>query len=76
MVETLVYSQDSDKKTKYSEILPQIVSLTSSESNFYANLANVCAVLKECFKFWWVGFYLVDNEEQLVLGPFQVKPIL
>jgi GAF domain-containing protein len=33
-------------------------------------MANVCAALKEQFNFFWVGFYLVKNDE-LVLGPFQ-----
>ncbi|RZK64607.1 MAG: GAF domain-containing protein, partial [Pedobacter sp.] len=31
---------------------------------------NVCAALKEQFNWFWVGFYLIKNEE-LVLGPFQ-----
>lgn len=35
-----------------------------------ANLANVAAALKEAFDFFWVGFYLV-KQDQLVLGPFQ-----
>ena len=35
-----------------------------------ANMANISAALKEVFSFWWVGFYLVKNNE-LVLGPFQ-----
>ncbi|MEK0420955.1 MAG: hypothetical protein RLZZ161_806 [Bacteroidota bacterium] len=35
-----------------------------------AGLANVSAVLKNAFNWWWVGFYLVKNQE-LVLGPFQ-----
>ena len=35
-----------------------------------ANLANVAAALKEAFDFFWVGFYVVKNN-QLVLGPFQ-----
>jgi len=35
-----------------------------------ANLANIAAALKEQFKWWWIGFYLV-KEGQLVLGPFQ-----
>jgi GAF domain-containing protein len=35
-----------------------------------ANLANCSAALKTAFNFWWVGFYLVKNN-QLVLGPFQ-----
>jgi GAF domain-containing protein len=33
-------------------------------------MANISAALKEVFSFWWVGFYLVKNNE-LVLGPFQ-----
>jgi L-methionine (R)-S-oxide reductase len=35
-----------------------------------ANMANVCAALKEQFNWFWVGFYLVKDDE-LVLGPFQ-----
>jgi L-methionine (R)-S-oxide reductase len=33
-------------------------------------MANVCAALKYGLDFFWVGFYLVKNN-QLVLGPFQ-----
>jgi L-methionine (R)-S-oxide reductase len=32
--------------------------------------ANITAALKETFGFFWVGFYIVRNDE-LVLGPFQ-----
>lgn len=35
-----------------------------------ANLSNIAAALKQTFDFFWVGFYLVKNN-QLVLGPFQ-----
>jgi GAF domain-containing protein len=31
----------------------------------------VAAALKEQFGWLWVGFYLVDKEDELVLGPFQ-----
>jgi L-methionine (R)-S-oxide reductase len=58
------------KKEKYVELLPQIYALTKSESSWIANLANTAAALKETFGFFWVGFYLV-SENQLVLGPFQ-----
>ena len=58
------------KKAKYEALLPQIFALTESESSWIANLANTSAALKETFGFFWVGFYLVENE-QLVLGPFQ-----
>ena len=33
-------------------------------------MGNIAAALKEQFKWLWVGFYLVKNDE-LVLGPFQ-----
>ena len=59
-----------DKTQRYEELLPQICSLINEESDLIANLANTAAVLKEAFGWFWVGFYLVKQEE-LVLGPFQ-----
>ena len=47
----------SDKTSVYREILPQIESLTNGEPCFTANLANIAAVLKESFGWFWVGFY-------------------
>ena len=44
--------------------------MIEGEQDLIANLANVAAALKEQFGWWWVGFYLVKNNE-LVLGPFQ-----
>jgi GAF domain-containing protein len=40
------------------------------ESDTIANMANISACLWETFRFWWVGFYRVVQDE-LVLGPFQ-----
>ena len=50
--------------------MPQIEALVSGETDLTANLANIAAILKEAFGFFWVGFYL-KKEGQLVLGPFQ-----
>ena len=58
------------KEEQYQTLLPQIKALTEGEPDLIANLANMCAALKEQFNWWWVGFYMVKNEE-LVLGPFQ-----
>ena len=44
--------------------------MIEGEDDFIANLANIAAALKHQFNWWWVGFYLVKNEE-LVLAPFQ-----
>jgi L-methionine (R)-S-oxide reductase len=70
MAESIAFSQTADRKIIYDEIVPQIESLISGETDTIANLANVAAVLKEAFGFFWVGFYLV-KEGELVLGPFQ-----
>ncbi len=70
MAEELIISAAADKKSKYDTLVPQIKALTEDESDLVANLANVCAALKQTFDFFWVGFYIVKNE-QLVLGPFQ-----
>jgi L-methionine (R)-S-oxide reductase len=58
------------KAEKYIGLIPQITALVSGEEDVVANMANLAAALKETFGFWWVGFYLVKNDE-LVLGPFQ-----
>ncbi|MBH14787.1 MAG: diguanylate cyclase [Cytophagia bacterium] len=58
------------KEKKYTLLNKEIKSLVSSETNFIANLANVCAAIKTKFNFFWVGFYLVEGNE-LILGPFQ-----
>jgi len=70
MAESLSIPEGVSKIKKYEAILPQIASLISGEEDIVANLANISAVLKESFGFFWVGFYIVKGE-QLVLGPFQ-----
>lgn len=70
MAENLYVSATADKAEKYETVTPQIRSLVTGEPDLVANLANVAAVLKEVFGFFWVGFYLVKDGE-LVLGPFQ-----
>ena len=70
MSENLYINNNASKQEKYKELLPQIKSLIESEPDLIANLANVCAALKQTFDFFWVGFYLVKDDE-LVLAPFQ-----
>lgn len=54
----------------YLSLLPQIKALVEGEEDLVANLSNISAALKQSFGFFWVGFYLLKNDE-LVLGPFQ-----
>lgn len=70
MTESVAFSHEGDRTTRYGEIVPQIAALIEGETDLIANLANVAAVLREVFGFFWVGFYL-KKEGQLVLGPFQ-----
>lgn len=69
MAEELIIAA-GNKSEKYKTLLPQIESLIEVETDLIANLANISAVLKDTFNFFWVGFYLV-KENELVLGPFQ-----
>ena len=59
-----------NKTERYEALIPQLKELIASETDQVANYANISAVLKECFGFFWVGFYRVI-ENELVLGPFQ-----
>jgi GAF domain-containing protein len=59
-----------DKTSQYQSLVPQIKALLEGEPDLVANLGNIAAALKEQFKWLWVGFYLVKNNE-LVLAPFQ-----
>ena len=70
MAEHLIIADTKEKEAKYLTLLPQIQALVADEPDLYANLANVAAALHQTFGFFWVGFYLVKDEE-LVLGPFQ-----
>lgn len=70
MAEDLIINTTIDKEAQYQSIIPQIAALLQGESDQIANLANVAAALKEQFNWFWVGFYLVKDDD-LVLGPFQ-----
>ena len=60
------------KEEQYQHINEQAKALFSQEKNPIANAANLCALLKEQFDWFWVGFYFVDESNNtLVLGPFQ-----
>jgi GAF domain-containing protein len=59
-----------NKEEQYQSLLPQIKGLLTGETDLVANMGNVAAALKEQFQWFWIGFYVVKNNE-LVLAPFQ-----
>lgn len=71
MAEDLNILKGASKEEKYESLISQIEGLLFGEKNLVANLANIAAALREGMGFFWVGFYLVDNDDELVLGPFQ-----
>ncbi|HET8573676.1 MAG TPA: GAF domain-containing protein [Edaphocola sp.] len=58
------------KAEQYEHLLPQIRALISTDGDMIAHMANIAAALQQQFKWFWVGFYRVINNE-LVVGPFQ-----
>lgn len=69
MAEELTICSGS-KEEQYKMLFPQMQSLIGNETDMIANMANMAAALKQTFDFFWVGFYIV-RDNQLVLGPFQ-----
>ncbi len=57
------------RKEKYASLLPQLKSLAEERDQFAA-LGNIISALKYGMNFFWIGLYIVKNNE-LVLGPFQ-----
>ena len=70
MAEEINLVGKDNKEAVYQSLMPQIKALLGAEKDLIANLSNITAALKQAFGFFWVGFYLVKNDE-LVLGPFQ-----
>ena len=70
MSQELIINLLSSRKERYKGLLPQLKALIEPENDIIANLANICAALKQSLDFFWVGWYLVKDNE-LVLGPFQ-----
>lgn len=71
MSEEIVFNAKGTRDEIYREILPQIEALVAGSTDEIANFANVAAVLKQVFGFFWVGFYRVTEPFVLTVGPYQ-----
>lgn len=63
------------KEQLYEELDMEVSAILEGETDLIANLANVSALI------WnklpgvnWAGFYILKENNELVLGPFQGKP--
>ena len=70
MSENLMVDVSWTPSQKYTQLALQLQNLLQGETDVIANMANVTAVLKEAFDWFWIGFYRVEGAT-LVLGPFQ-----
>ncbi|MUT67835.1 GAF domain-containing protein [Paenibacillus sp. NEAU-GSW1] len=68
-------SYSGSKEENYGMLLKQLTALIEDEPSRIANLANASALLGVFLeRINWVGFYMLEGEDTLVLGPFQGKP--
>lgn len=63
------------REENYELVIKQLRALLHDEKNQIANLSNASALLNQFLdRVNWVGFYLIDTNGELVLGPFQGLP--
>lgn len=64
-----------NREENYELVKKQLSALLHDENNLIANLSNTAALLNQFLdRVNWVGFYLMDTKDELVLGPFQGLP--
>jgi GAF domain-containing protein len=63
------------RQENYELVKKQLAALLDGEKNQIANLSNTSALLNQFLdRINWIGFYLMDENNELVLGPFQGLP--
>lgn len=67
--------EDARLEAKYGEALLQARALVAGEPEPVPNMANLAALLKQTLdRVNWAGFYTVQPDGNLLLGPFQGRP--
>lgn len=69
-MEPLFSYSTTDKGTRYEQFISDFLPYIADEHEEVSILANTTAALRQAFGWFWIGFYLVQDE-QLILGPFQ-----
>ncbi|MBB3454149.1 GAF domain-containing protein [Rhizobium sp. BK313] len=67
--------QHANKPEFYRELAGQLQALLDGEADPIANAANTSALIYQMLPdLNWAGFYFLQSDDELVLGPFQGKP--
>jgi L-methionine (R)-S-oxide reductase len=65
----------ADKAARYEQVLKDYCAIVAGEPNPIARYATAVSLLTQAFgtRFFWTGFYLVDEAvgEELIVGPYQ-----
>ncbi|WFU09786.1 GAF domain-containing protein [Rhizobium sp. CB3090] len=68
-------TQHDSKPEFYRELAGQLQALLDGETDPIANAANTSALIYQMLPdINWAGFYFLQSDDELVLGPFQGKP--
>jgi GAF domain-containing protein len=63
------------KRERYAALRAEIAAVIAGEPNRTARFATAASLLAQAFpeRFYWTGFYVVDEEkpDELVVGPYQ-----
>ncbi len=65
------------REQRYARVMEELEGRLDSGSHPISNSANLLAILKQEFNWWWVGYYWVvrrGESEFLALGQFQGPP--
>jgi L-methionine (R)-S-oxide reductase len=74
-METFQIDSQQAKPALYAAVTQQLRALVHGERDTIANLANAASLLFYSLPdINWVGFYLLKEDDGLVVGPFQGRP--
>src|SRR5262245_60471018 len=75
MAEPVRTELPADKAERYVALRAEIAAVIEGEPNLIARCASAASLLAQAFpdRFFWTGFYLVDEGkgDELVVGPYQ-----
>jgi len=67
--------KSTDIEKNYKNMVAVVKSFLDDETDLIANLSNISAVINSYMSdLNWAGFYLLKENGELVLGPFQGNP--
>ena len=63
----------AERRARYAELAEEMAAVLEGERNATARMATVASMLHAAFadRFIWTGFYVVEGERELVVGPYQ-----